>query len=86
MHVAQSCFENTSIQQFWSIADEYLDLVTRLHTQARLMSQFGLNAAGKHSPDICSGTSFFMPSNEKLRCAQKGLVICTTCPLLIFLS
>ena len=42
--------------------------------------------ARKHSPDICSGTSFFMPSNEKLRYAQKGLVICTTCPLLIFLS
>ena len=21
-------------------------------------------AAGKHSPDICSGTSFFMPSND----------------------
>ena len=34
-----------SIQQFWSIADEYPDLVTRLHTQARLMSNFGLNAS-----------------------------------------
>ena len=45
-----------------------------------------LYTAEKHSPDICSGTSFFMPSNEKLRCAEKGLVICTTCPLLIFLS
>ena len=45
MHVAQSCFENMSIQQFWSIADEYPDLVTRLHTQARLMSKFGLNAS-----------------------------------------
>ena len=45
MHVAQSCFENMSIQQFWSIADEYPDLVTRLHTQARLMSNFGLNAS-----------------------------------------
>ena len=32
-----------SIQQFWSIADEYPDLVTRLHTQARLMSNLGLN-------------------------------------------
>ena len=42
--------------------------------------------AGKHSPDICSGTSFFMPSNEKLRCALKGLVICTTCLLFVFLS
>ena len=27
-----------------SIADEYPDLVTRLHTQARLMSNFGINA------------------------------------------
>ena len=26
MHVARSCFENTSIQQFWSIADEYPDV------------------------------------------------------------
>ena len=45
MHVAQSCFENMSIQQFWSIADEYPDLVTRLHMQARLTSNFGLNAS-----------------------------------------
>ena len=45
MYVAQSCFENMSIQQFWSIADEYLNLVTQLHTQARLMSNFGLDAA-----------------------------------------
>ena len=44
MYVAQSCFENMSIPQFWSIADEYPDLVTRLHTQARLMGNFGLNA------------------------------------------
>ena len=34
-----------SIQQFWSIADEYLDLVTRLHTQARLMGNFGFSAS-----------------------------------------
>ena len=42
MHVAQSCLENMSIQQF---ADEYPDLVTRLHMQAGLMSNFGLNAS-----------------------------------------
>ena len=41
-YVAQSCFENMSISQFWSIADEYPDLVA--HTQARLMGNFGLNA------------------------------------------
>ena len=45
MHVAQSCFENMPFQQFWSIADEYPDLDTRLHAQARLMSNFGLNAS-----------------------------------------
>ena len=33
------------IQQFWFIADEYPDLVTRLHTQARLMGNFGLSAS-----------------------------------------
>ena len=38
-------FENMSIQQFWSIAYEYPDLVTRLHTQARFMGNFGLNAS-----------------------------------------
>ena len=43
MHVAQTCFKNMSIQQFWLIADEYPDLVTRLHMQARLMGNFGLN-------------------------------------------
>ena len=34
-----------SIQQFWFIADEHPDLVTRLHTHARLMGNFGLNAS-----------------------------------------
>ena len=38
-------FENMSIQQFLSIADEYPDLVTLLCTQARLMGNFGLNAS-----------------------------------------
>ena len=28
MHVAQICFGMMSIQQFWSIADEYPDLLT----------------------------------------------------------
>ena len=39
MHVAQTCFENMSTQQFESIADEYLDLVTRF------MGNFGLSAS-----------------------------------------
>ena len=30
---------------FWSLADDYPDLVARLHTQARLMGSFGLNSS-----------------------------------------
>ena len=45
MHVAQTCFENMSIQQFLFRADEYRDLVTRLHRQARLIGNFELNAS-----------------------------------------
>ena len=43
MRVAQTCLENISPYQFWSIADRYPDLVSRLHVQIRLMGNFGLN-------------------------------------------
>ena len=36
-----SYYYNMSTQQFWSITDEYPDLVTRLHMQAKLMGNFG---------------------------------------------
>ena len=39
MRVAQTCLP----YQFWSIADHYPDLVSRLHMQIRLMGNFGLN-------------------------------------------
>ena len=42
IHIIQTCFENISHPAFWSLADEYPDLVTRLHTQARLMGSFSL--------------------------------------------
>ena len=43
MRVAQTCLESISPYQFWSIADHYPDLVSRLHVQIRLMGNFGLN-------------------------------------------
>ena len=43
MRVAQTCLENISPYQFWSIADRYPDLVSRLHVQIRLMGNFGFN-------------------------------------------
>ena len=41
--VSQACLANISAYHFWSIADRYLDLVSRLHVQIRLMGNFGLN-------------------------------------------
>ena len=43
MHVAQACLLNTPPCQFWSLADDYPDLVSRLHIQVRIMGNFGLN-------------------------------------------
>ena len=43
MRVAQTCLENIPPYQFWSIADHYPDLVSRLYVQIRLMGNFGLN-------------------------------------------
>ena len=45
MRVAQTCLENISACQFWSIADRYPGLVSRLHVQIRLMGNFGLNGS-----------------------------------------
>ena len=45
MLVAQTCLENISPYQFWSIADRYPDLVSHLHVQIRLMGNFGLNGS-----------------------------------------
>ena len=45
IHIIQTCFENICPPDFWSLADEYPDLITRLHTQARLMGSFGLNGS-----------------------------------------
>ena len=43
MRVAQTCLENISSYQFWSIADCYPGFLSGLHVQIRLMGNFGLN-------------------------------------------
>ena len=57
------CLDNVNPHQFWSLAKDYPDLVSRLHTQTRLMCNFGLNAGvpwltGKN------GDSCFICKNE----------------------
>ena len=43
--VTQAHFENMPPHHFWSLADEYPDLVTRMHRQVMLMGNFGLNGS-----------------------------------------
>ena len=43
MQIASSCLVNVTPFHFWSLADHFPDLVSRLHFQARLMGQLGLS-------------------------------------------
>ena len=43
MRVTQTCFENMLPHHFWSLPDEYPDIVTPVHTQVSLMGNFVLN-------------------------------------------
>ena len=43
MQIAQACLENVSPHKFWSISEQHPSLVSRLHIQTRLISNFGLN-------------------------------------------
>ena len=42
--LAETCLDLVSPQMFWSISNQYTDLVTRLHVQIRLMGNFGFSA------------------------------------------
>ena len=44
VQIIQTVFDHLTPSKFWSITDHYLDLVSRLHIQIRLMGNFGLNA------------------------------------------
>ena len=45
MRVVQSCLENVSPFRFWSLADQFPDLVSRLHVQVRLNGNLCLNGS-----------------------------------------
>ena len=42
MHIPKACTKNVTPYQFWCLADNYPDLVSRMHIQIRLMGNFGL--------------------------------------------
>ena len=43
-HLAKACIDNIPPQQFWSVIDQYPDLVRHLRVQVRLLDNLGLNA------------------------------------------
>ena len=43
MHIAQACLKNVTPHQFWCLADNYPDRVSRMHIQIRPMRNFELN-------------------------------------------
>ena len=45
MHIAQACVKNVTPYQFWWLADNYPDPISRMHIQIRFMGHFGLNGA-----------------------------------------
>ena len=53
----RTCLDNVSPHKFWSISDQYPDLVCRLHVQIRLMGNFGFSAelpwASKADAALC---------------------------------
>ena len=42
--LAETCLDLVSPQMFWSISNQYPDLVTQLHVHIRLMGRFGFSA------------------------------------------
>ena len=65
IHIIQTCFENISPPVFWSLADEYPDLVTCLHAQARLMGSFGLNGSAQWLKDTEGALRFICKEDVK---------------------
>ena len=57
------CLDNVNSHRFWSLTKNYPDLVSRLHTQTRLMCNFGL-IAGVPWLTGKSGDSHFICKNE----------------------
>ena len=54
MQIATSCLANVTPFHFWSLADHFPDLLSGLHLQVRLMSQFGPSGGTLpwlHDPD-----------------------------------
>ena len=58
LHLAKACIDNIPPQQFWSLTDQYPDLVRHLHVQVRLMGNLRPNAGVPWLSDTDGRKSF----------------------------
>ena len=75
MQIASSCLANVTPFHFWSLADHFPDLVSRLHVQVRLMGQFGLSGS---IPWLCdSDGAFCFVCKQDIESVTHFLLDCT---------
>ena len=65
MHFAQACSENIVLDKFWSLTNHYLDLISRLHIQVRLMGNLCLNSGIPWLSDTEGSLCFIYKGNTE---------------------
>ena len=60
MHVAQACLLNTPPRQFWTLADDYPDLVSRLHITSENHGKFWFQWRGALAFSHARCTLFYL--------------------------
>ena len=60
LKVAQDCLNDVHSHHFWSLTNQYPDLVKRLHTHVRLMCNFGFNGGVPWLRDTDSANVFYL--------------------------
>ena len=76
LYIVQDCLVNTSPRKFWSISEQFRDLVCCLHTQVRLMGSLGLNGGIPRLKNT-EGTLCFICKHEN-ETLSHFLFVCTS--------
>ena len=73
LHLAKACIDNTPPQQFWSLTDQYPDLVRHLRVEVRLIVNLGFNAEVPWLSDMDCLKCFI--------CKCRSLLFLIACPI-----
>ena len=58
LHLEKACIDNIPPEHFWSLTNQYPDLVHHLHVQVRLMGNLGPSAGVPWLPDMDCAKGF----------------------------